>query len=146
MVTKQIKGKLDKSVEEVNDRIQECIEILSTSGRVSKDQARSMIKKLNLRIPNEAFSNKSSAEYYAKKLLDVDFLDNIKLIFSDILDRPGFSRTDLLEIVEDMRIPGFKINSLNKAVQGEFGFNIWGDFYSIINIKSTPDGNGYVVE
>lgn len=145
MVTKQVKKKLDKSIEDVNNRIQEYIETLSVNDRISKDQALSMIKKLNLKVPNEVYNNKSSAEYYAKKLLNIDFLDSVKLIFNEILSKPNFSRIDFLEIIEDMRIPGLKIRTLDKIVREKFEFNIWSDSYPI-RINPTPDGKGYIVE
>lgn len=92
MVTKQVTGiVVDKSIEDIDSIIHECTEKLSTNDIISKSQVISMLRKIrSFEIPDEVFDNQSSAEYYAKELLKIGFLENVKQIFRTILNKPNF--------------------------------------------------------
>ncbi len=131
MVTKQVTGiVVDKSIEDIDSIIHECTEKLSTNDIISKSQVISMLRKIrSFEIPDEVFDNQSSAEYYAKELLKIGFLENVKQIFRTILNKPNFSTLDLSNIRMEMEFSCFKINSLGKILK-EREINIWGWFLS----------------
>lgn len=145
MVTKQVtKIVVDKSIEDIDSIIHECTEKLSTNDIISKDQVISMLRKIrSFEILNEVFDNRSSAEYYAKELLKIDFLENVKQIFRTIFNKPNFSTLDFSNIRMEMEYLCFKINSLGKILK-YLGINIWSNSYKKINIIS-ENGN-YIVK
>ena len=125
MVTKQVTGiVVDKSIEDIDSIIHECTEKLST---------------------NDIISNQSSAEYYAKELLKIGFLENVKQIFRTILNKPNFSTLDLSNIRMETEFSCFKINSLGKILK-EREINIWGGSYPAIKIDFISENGNYIVK
>lgn len=145
MVTEKMKKKVDSSIEKIDRTIQWCTKELST-GDISKDQVISIVKKTSsFKVIDEIFSKKSStAEYYAKKLIEINFLENIKQIYKEIFSKSGFSVDDLRSIRQEMRTSCFKISALGKILR-ELGTEVWSDPYPI-KINPTPDGKSYIVE
>lgn len=135
---------VNKSIENINKEIQGCIKKLSTKNDISRDQANSIVKKVtSFNIPN-VIEDKDAAEYYAKKLLEINFLENVKQIFREIFSKQSLSVDDLKGVREEMRITCFKINSLRKFLK-EKGIEIWGDYYPI-RINLITLNNSYIVE
>lgn len=147
MVTKQVTGiVVDKSIEDIDSIIHECTEKLSTNDIISKSQVISMLRKIrSFEIPDEVFDNQSSAEYYAKELLKIGFLENVKQIFRTILNKPNFSTLDLSNIRMEMEFSCFKINSLGKILK-EREINIWGGSYPAIKIDFISKNGNYIVK
>lgn len=105
-----------------------------------------MLRKIrSFEIPDEVFDNQSSAEYYAKELLKIGFLENVKQIFRTILNKPNFSALDLSNIRMEMEFSCFKINSLGKILK-EREINIWGGSYPAIKIDFISENGNYIVK
>lgn len=147
MVTKQItKIVVDKSIEKINKVIHKCTKGLSAEYVISKSQIISMLRKIrSFEIPDEVFDDKSLAEYYAKELLKIGFLENVKQIFRTILNKPNFSTLDLSNIRMEMEFSCFKINSLGKILK-EREINIWGGSYPAIKIDFISENGDYIVK
>lgn len=147
MVTKQVTGiVVDKSIEKINKVIHKCTKGLSAEYVISKSQIISMLRKIrSFEIPDEVFDDKSLAEYYAKELLKIGFLENVKQIFRTILNKPNFSTLDLSNIRMEMEFSCFKINSLGKILK-EREINIWGGSYPAIKIDFISENGNYIVK